>query len=56
MWSIAGLRRPVETRKAGTSRICVKALPAFGRRRLHTNTDYIDCPTLSFHFSDDNGF
>ena len=26
----------------GISRVCVKASPAFGRRRLHTNTDNID--------------
>ena len=23
------------------SHVCVKASPAFGQRRLHTNTDYI---------------
>ena len=51
MWSIAGLRPamlhmkgPLKTRKAGISRVCVKASPAFGRRRLHTKTDSIDCP------------
>ena len=33
--------RPVETPKVGISRVCVKASPAFGRRRLHTNTDNI---------------
>ena len=33
-------------RKADTSRVCVKALPAFGRRRLHRNTDFVDCPAL----------
>ena len=48
MWSIA---KPVETRKADISRVCVKASAAFGRRRLHRNTDYIDCPALSFLFS-----
>ena len=32
------------------SRVCVKASPAFGRRRLHRNTDHIDCPALSFLF------
>ena len=37
--------KPVETWKAGISRVCVKASPAFGRRRFHTNTDYIDCTT-----------
>ena len=26
----------------GRSRVCVKTSPAFGRRRLHTNTDYFD--------------
>ena len=47
MWSIAGLRpamlhmKPVETQKAGISRVCVKASPAFGRRRLCTDTDNI---------------
>ena len=25
-----------------------EALPAFGRRRLHTNTDYVDCTTCDF--------
>ena len=30
----------------------MKASPAFGRRRLHTKTDYIDCPALfCFFFS-----
>ena len=33
--------RPAETPKVGVSRVCVKASPAFGRRRLHTNTDSI---------------
>ena len=27
------------------NRVCVKASPAFGWRRFHTNTDYIDCST-----------
>ena len=33
-------------RKADINRVCVKASPAEGRRRLHRNTDYIDCPKL----------
>ena len=33
-------------KRADVSRVCVKASPAFGRRRLHRNTDYIDCPAL----------
>ena len=33
--------KAVDPRKAGISRVCVKASPAFGRRRFHTNTDYI---------------
>ena len=33
-------------RKADISRVCVKASPAFGRRRLHRNTDYIVCRAL----------
>ena len=41
MWNIAAFGR-----KAGISRVCVKASPAFGRR-FHTKTDNIDCPTLS---------
>ena len=32
--------------KRGIRRVCVKASPAFSRRRLRTKTDYIDCPTL----------
>ena len=31
--------KPAETPKVGISRVCVKASPAFGRRRLLTNTD-----------------
>ena len=37
-------------RKVGISRVSVKASPAFGRRRLHTNTDHIDCPTQTVFF------
>ena len=33
---------PAETPKVAISRVCVKASPAFGGRRLHTNTDHID--------------
>ena len=44
-----------ETRKAGMSRVCVKASAAFGRRRLHTNTDYVSHP-VRFIFSSENGF
>ena len=33
-----GLLKP---KRRGISRVCVKASPAFGRRRFHTNTDYI---------------
>ena len=39
-----GLLKP---ERRGMSRVCVKASPAFGRRRLHTNTD-IDCTTCDF--------
>ena len=28
----------------------MKASPAFGRRRLHTNTDYVDCTSMWFSF------
>ena len=34
--------KTAESPKVATSRVRVKASPAFGRRRLHTNTDYID--------------
>ena len=43
-------RRSSTWRPAGISRVSVKASPAFGRRRLHTNTDYIDCPTPTVFF------
>ena len=32
------------------SRVCVKVSLAFGRRHLHTNTDYIDSSHLFLRF------
>ena len=50
MHILGSTKRPAETPKVGISRVSILASLAFGQRRLHTITDYIDCPTLSFHF------